>query len=203
MTRKLGQIAAAINLCSVISFALTMAFSLSEASYLFSIFIAFSFVVMTACLAGEAASSTQGAASSAVIFAAAYMILVLLVYFAQLTSLRLDNLSASAQQIINYQSFGLFFNYNLLGYGLMALSTFFIGLTLEPKRPAEIWLKRLLLIHGVFFISCFIIPLLGTFKTASPQSAWIGVAVLEFWCLYFAPISALTLYHFTQKHHEA
>ena len=50
------------------------------------------------------------------------------------------------------------------------------------------------MIHGVFFISCLIMPMLGVFQADSP--AWIGVAVLEFWCAYFCPVAALALHYF-------
>ncbi len=90
---------------------------------------------------------------------------------------------------------GLLFNYDLLGYAVMSLSTFFAGLTVKPQTKTDKWLKYLLMVHGVFFISCLVFPMLGLFKADSP--AWIGVAVLEFWCLYFCPISILSFLHFS------
>ncbi len=42
---------------------------------------------------------------------------------------------------------GLLFSYDLLGYGMMALSTFFIGLTIKPKNKKDKWLKYLMMIH--------------------------------------------------------
>ena len=89
---------------------------------------------------------------------------------------------------------GLFFSLDLLGYALMSLATFFAGLTVEPKDKPTKWLWALLMIHGVFFISCLLMPMLGVFQADSP--AWIGVAVLEFWCAYFCPIAALAFHYF-------
>ena len=60
-------------------------------------------------------------------------------------------------QILNYSNGGLFFSYDLLGYGMMALSTFFVGLTIDAKNKADQWLKCLMIIHGIFFFGCFII----------------------------------------------
>ena len=71
--------------------------------------------------------------------------------------MRLEGLNEQATQIIDYQKIGLFFSYDLLGYGFMALSTFFAGLTMKAKKPDK-WLKCLLMIHGVFFIACLVIP---------------------------------------------
>lgn len=38
-----------------------------------------------------------------------------------------------------------------LGYGMMALSTFFIGLSIRAGRRSDRWLKAPLLLHGFFF----------------------------------------------------
>ncbi len=56
------------------------------------------------------------------------------------------------------------------------------------------WLKCLLMIHGVFFVSCLIVLMLGVFKADGPK--WVGVAVLEFWCLYFCPVGILSGFYF-------
>lgn len=74
------------------------------------------------------------------------------------------------------------FSYDLLGYALMALSTFFVGLTIEVKSKPDKCLKGLLLVHGIFFISCLVMPILGLFSTDMQGAYWIGVAVLEFCC---------------------
>ncbi len=56
------------------------------------------------------------AANVALIFAAVYCVIILLVYYAQTTSVWLDRLNEQAIQIINYSKSGLYFNYDLLGY---------------------------------------------------------------------------------------
>ena len=57
-------------------------------------------------------------------------------------------------------------------------------------------LKILLLVHGVFAISCFILPILGIFSTDMEGANWIGTAVMEFWCAYFLPVTILSLRYF-------
>ena len=57
----------------------------------------------------------------------------------------------------------------LLRYALMALATFFAGLTICLKKKTEKWLRTLLLIHGVFFIICLLLPMLGIFQADSPR----------------------------------
>ena len=125
-----------------------------------------------------------------------YATMILLVYFAQLTTVRLGELTQQAATLLDYQKLDLFFNYDLSGYGLMALATFFAGLTIQGKSRMDKWLKGLLLVHGIFFISCLIMPMLGVFTV--DQDSGIGVIALEFWCGYFIPISMMSFLYFSK-----
>lgn len=80
----------------------------------------------------------------------------------------------------------------------MSLSTFFTVLTIEAKTRADKSLKILLLLHGVFFISCLVTPTLGLFSSSMDGADFIGIAVLEFWCIFFTPISVLSFLHFSK-----
>ena len=123
-----------------------------------------------------------------------------MVYFAQTTSVRQEALTEQVIRVLDYQRGGLFFNYDLLGYGMMALSTFFIGLSVEANSVSDKWLKYLLMVHGVFFIGCFIMPMTGVFTTmASGETGSTGTVVLLVWCVYFFPIGVLAYKHFTRK----
>lgn len=196
MNRKIGMICSLINFISVIGFAICMLIGTDFGSYIVCMFIAFSFVPMISAFSQECERENQAAAYSAMIFAGVYAVIILLVYFAQTTAVRLDGLNEQALQILDYKKFGLYFSYDLLGYGLMALSTFFIGFTIKVRTKADKWLKWLLLIHGIFFVSCFIMPMLGVFSPDMQGAEWIGILVLEFWCIYFAPIGILSFLHF-------
>ena len=77
----------------------------------------------------------------------------------------------------------------------MSLAAFFAGLTIKSQAKTDKWLKYLLVVHGVFFISCLIVPMFGVFRADSPTL--VGIVVLEFWCLYFCPISILSFLHFS------
>ena len=91
------------------------------------------------------------------------------------------------------------FNYGLLGYGMMALSTFFIGLSIRAENKPDLWLKRLMLIHGVFFFSCFLMPMTGMFTgIANGEKGNGGYIALLFWCAYFLPIGVLAWKHFSK-----
>ena len=195
MNKKIGVYGSITNFIAVICFALSMLFGFNYGSYFSSMFIAFSFVLMMCGYAYFAEKEVKLAGCVSAAFSAIYTAIILLVYFAQLTTVRLNDLTQQAAVLLDFQQCGLLFNYDLLGYGVMSLATFFAGLTKKPQSKIDKWLKYLLMVHGVFFISCLIIPMLGVFKTDSPT--WIGIAVLEFWCLYFCPISILSFLHFS------
>ena len=196
MNQKIGMWGSAVNVIAVIFFAVSMVFDFSFGSYFSSMFIAFSFVIMICSFVYFADKKFKLAGYISMFFAAVYAAVILLVYFTQLTTVRLNDLPAQASKILDFQKMGLMFNYDLLGYALMALATFFAGLTICGTMKTDKWLKSLLMVHGVFFLSCLIVPMLGVFKADGP--AWIGVALLEFWCLYFCPIGILSYMHFSK-----
>ncbi len=197
MDKKIGMYSSIVNLISVIGFAISMLVGFDSGSYFSSMFIAFSFVPMMCAYAHFSEKSRKLAGTVAAVFAAMYGTIILLVYFAQLTTVRMEDLTGQAAKLLDFQQFGLLFNYDMLGYALMALATLFAGMSINAHLKSDKWLKYLLIIHGIFFVSCLIMPMLGLFKADSP--AWIGVAVLEFWCLYFSPISILSYFHFTKQ----
>lgn len=156
--------------------------------------------MMSAGFHHESDEEHKVAANVGMIFSAIYAVLIFLVYFAQTTNVRLDDMNEQAMKILDFKRGGLIFSYDLLGYGMMALSTFFIGLTIKAKSRADKWLKYLMMIHGVFFISCFIMPMTGVFSEMSDGGINMGgVIALVFWCAYFLPIGILAFIHFTTK----
>ena len=171
MNKKIGVYGSITNFIAVICFALSMLFGFNYGSYFSSMFIAFSFVLMMCGYAYFAEKEVKLAGCVSAAFSAIYTAIILLVYFAQLTTVRLNDLTQQAAVLLDFQQCGLLFNYDLLGYGVMSLATFFAGLTIKPQSKIDKWLKYLLMVHGVFFISCLIIPMLGVFKTDSPT--WI------------------------------
>ena len=195
MNQKIGVISAIINVCAVASFALCMLFGFTAGAYLSSMFIAFSFVPMICAFAERGEPETRAAGYTAIAFTGAYATLILLVYFTQLTTVRLESLSEYARGLLDYQAFGLFFNLNLLGYSLMALATFFAGLTIRAETKSDRALKCLLLLHGIFAVTSLVIPMLGVFRTMEGAD-WVGTLVLLIWCAYFIPVGVLAFQYF-------
>ncbi len=196
MNKRIGISGSLINLAGVIGFAGNMIWGTNFGSYLFSIFIAFGFVIMMGAFCSFGKEGAKAAGYCAIIFGAMYASVILLVYFAQVTTVRLEPLNEQAVSLLDYQSFGLFFSYDLLGYCLMAVATFFAGLTVQIQKKGDRWLKALLLIHGIFAVACFIMPMLGIFHAGMEGAEWIGKAILVFWCLYFTPVGILSFRYF-------
>lgn len=197
MNRTIPKIGAAVVTITVFLFAVCMIIDFSFGSYLVCMFLPLGYIMMAVGFQYESCEDRRVPANIGVAIAVIYAVLILLVYFAQTTSVRLEDLNEQAIRILDYQRGGLLFNYDLLGYGMMALSTFFIGLSMNPTSKADKWLKCLMMVHGVFFISCFIMPMTGVFTDmASGEAGNGGTIALLGWCAYFIPIGVLAYRHF-------
>lgn len=200
MNSLISKIGAGVVTAAVFLFAVFLVTDLSFGSYFVCMFLPIGYIMTAAGFHHESDEEHKVAANIGMIFSAVYAVLIFLVYFAQTTSVRLDDLNEQALKILDFKRGGLIFNYDLLGYGMMALSTFFIGLTIKPKSKADKWLKYLMMIHGAFFVSCFIMPMTGVFSGMSDGETSIGgVIALLFWCIYFLPIGILSFVHFKVK----
>ena len=195
MNRKIGMYSALINTSSVLIFAVCLLTDIAFGSYIASMAIAFSFVPLMCALAARSRAETKAAADIAMIFAGMYATFILIIYFTQVTTLRNEILTEQAAALLDYTTFGLFFNLNLLGYGLMSVSTFFIGLTIQTSPKSDKALKWLLIAHGVFAITGFIMPITGIFTNMEGADI-IGTFILLFWCAFFAPIGLLSYKYF-------
>lgn len=203
MNSKISRIGAAIVAVTVFLFAACMIADFTFGAYLVCLILPLGYIMTAVGFQQESTEDRKVPANIGVVFAAVYATLILLVYFAQTTSVRLDGLNDQAARILDYRHGGLLFNYDLLGYGMMALSTFFIGLSIRAENAADRWLKALMMIHGVFFISCFVMPMTGMFTNmASGESGNGGTIALLAWCAYFFPIGVLAFVHFGKANHK-
>lgn len=200
MNKVIAGIGAMIVSVSVLLFAVCMLIPFNFGSYFVCMLLPIGYIMMIAGFCDECDKKYKVAANVGMAFAVVYAVLIFLVYFAQTTTVRLDPLNQQAVRIIDYSRGGLFFSYDLLGYGMMALSTFFVGITIDAENKADKWLKYLMIIHGIFFFGCFIMPMTGVFSSMSNGETNIGgVIALEFWCAYFIPIGVLSSIHFCKR----
>ncbi len=203
MNQRISKTGAALVTLTVFLFSIFMIVDFPFGSYLVCMFLPIGYIMMAAGFHYESAEEQRVSANVGLIFSAIYAGLVFLVYYAQTTSVRLETLDEQALRILDFQRGGLLFNYDLLGYGMMALSTFFIGLSIKPNSKSDKWLKYLMLLHGVFFISCFIMPMTGIFASMANGNNGNGSTIaLLFWCAYFMPIGILSYRHFEYAEKE-
>ena len=199
MNRTVARAGAGIVSAAVFLFAVCLIAGFIFGAYLVCMFLPIGYILMAAGLHHESGEDRRVAANAGMVFAGLYAALIFLVYFAQTTTVARGGLNEQAALLLDFSRGGLIFNYDLLGYGMMALSTFFLGLSMEPKGREDIWLKRLMLIHGAFFPGCFVMPMTGAFANmAGGRTSSGGVIALVIWCAYFLPIGILAWRHFRQ-----
>ena len=200
LNKLLSKVGSAIVTVTVFLFALFLIIDFSMGSFFVCLILPVGFIMMTAGLHNECEDDRKVAANIGLILAAVYSTFIMFVYFTQLTTVKNEQLSEQAAKLLDMGKFGLIFNFDLLGYGLMALSTFFTGLSMKPKNKTDKWLKALLMIHGVFYFSCTFMPITGMFARMSSDGDGIGGRLaLVVWCVYFLPIGILSFIHFREK----
>lgn len=194
--KTVGRIGAIITGLSVLTFAGSMIVGLFVntlyLSCFSSIFIAVGFIpFMAGIYAVHKNPAKRAAGYTGILLGAIYAVIIFLVYFAECTTVRMNpSLSNETLSIISYGYIGsLFFNYDLLGYAFMGLSTFFVGFTVEPKNKGDKAFRILLWLHGIFFLSGLIVPLFPLFSAGA--SSIPGTVLLEIWCAYFLPVCIL------------
>ena len=197
LNRTISKAGSLIVTVTVFLFAIFLIINFSMGGYFVCLILPIGFIMMTAGLHNECESDRKVAANIGLILAAVYGTFIMLVYFSQLTTVNNEQLNEQAAKLLEFNKFGLIFNYDLLGYGVMALSTFFTGLSIKPKNKTDKWLKALLMIHGVFYFSCTFMPITGMFAKRSSDGNGIGGRLaLVAWCVYFLPVGILSFHHF-------
>ena len=197
LNRMISKAGSAIVTVTVFLFAIFLIINFSMGSYFVCLILPIGFIMMTAGLHHECEDDRKVAANIGLILAAVYATFIMLVYFTQLTTVNNEQLNEQATNLLEFSKFGLIFNYDLLGYGVMALSTFFTGLSMKPKNKTDKWLRALLMIHGVFYFSCTFMPITGIFtRMSSGGNGFGGRLALVVWCVYFLPIGILSFHHF-------
>ena len=200
MNKTIAKIGSAAVTVTVFLFALFLLVDYSLGSYFVCIILPVGFIMMTAGLQSECESDRKVAANIGMVLAAVYAVFIMLVYFTQLTTVNNEQLNEQASKLLKFNSYGLIFNFDLLGYGVMALSTFFTGLAIKPKNRSDKWLRALMMIHGVFYLSCTFMPMTGIFtKISSGGNGLGGRLALVAWCVYFLPIGILAFVHFGRQ----
>ena len=200
LNNTIAKIGSGIVTMTVFLFALFLIINYSMGSYFVCLILPLGFIMMTAGLHNECENDRKVAANIGLVLAAVYCTFIMLVYFTQLTTVNNEQLTEQAANLLEMGKCGLIFNFDLLGYGVMALSTFFTGLAMKPRNKVDKWLRALMMIHGLFYFSCTFMPMTGMFsKMSSGVNGLGGRLALVAWCVYFLPIGILSFLHFRKK----
>ena len=196
LNKTIAKVGSGIVTVTVFLFALFLIINYSMGSFFVCLILPLGFIMMTAGIHNECENDRKVAANIGLTLAAVYCTFIMLVYFTQLTTVNNEQLTEQAANLLEMGKCGLIFNYDLLGYGIMALSTFFTGLSMKAKNKADKWIKALMMIHGVFYFSCTFMPITGMFSKMSSDGDGLGGRLaLVAWCVYFLPIGILSFIH--------
>ena len=200
LNKTIAKVGSGIEMVTVFLFALFLIINYSMGSYFVCLILPLGFIMMTAGLHNECENDRKVAANIGLALATVYCTFIMLVYFTQLTTVNNEQLTEQAANLLEMGKCGLIFNFDLLGYGIMALSTFFTGLAMKPKNKADKWLRALMMIHGLFYFSCTFMPMTGMFsKMSSGGDGLGGRLALVAWCVFFLPIGILSFLHFRKR----
>lgn len=200
---KLGQVSAWVTAIATILFAGFMILPDKRLSgmlsYAICIVLAFGYLGLACAFAVTAVPERRASAYFGMALAGVYTVFITLVYYSQITTVFHQTAAVDVLQAITYQPGSWMFNLDLFGYGVMSLSTFFIGLSVIADSRAEKWMRGLMLAAGVFALSSIVMPMLNLFSGEGEGSDVFGILALEFWCLYFAPVMILAAGYFKRR----
>jgi hypothetical protein len=168
--------------------------ALAWLSFFVCIFLSWGYII---CTIGNGLLCPRNrivAAKAASFFAVIYSVFICITYFTQLSVVRYKVLS---EDIVNAFDMGYpgswLFVIDIVGYGIMALSTLFMGLSIEVGNKIDKILKVFSLIHGCFVIVIFM-PLTSLFLGAPGHSTInTGALGLAVWCIIFFPIPLFSM----------
>lgn len=204
MNKKIGVASSVIMSCMIVIFLTCLIVALftknvitENLSYGTCTVLSWCYVATVCVYSCYAHKERSAAAKIGIATGVIYSTLVSIVYFTQITTVLYKLVDEKILQAFSFSSLGSWlFNIDLLGYGLLAISTFFVGLTLKPRNNIDKALKLLLMLHGAFFVCMFfpVMPLPATNQGSG------GTVALICWCLFFLPICVLSTLHFKKLH---
>lgn len=203
MNRRIGLISSIVICCSVSIFLICLIVALfarniftENLSYGVCTVLSWGWVATACVYSCRAQQDRAAAAKIGVAVGAIYAAIISIVYYTQLTAVLHRSVDEKILQAFSFTAAGSWlFSLDLLGYGLLAISTFFIGLTLQTKNKIDKALKLLLMLHGIFFV-CMFVPILPLPATNQGNG---GTIALIFWCLFFLSICILSILHFKRS----
>ena len=199
---KAGKISSLLaGICTVL-FGLLIILDFATPTIMFQFIVCFilaiSFVVVVNSLYSIADPKHKLWGRLTVSFAIIYAVYICLVYYSQLTVVRLGLVPGDYLPLIEFTPGTWLFAVDMLGYTFLALSTLAASFHFRGKGLAG-KIRVLLIVHGALAIPVALFPALPLFGSAeNVQSANLGGSfALLAWCVVFAPICFLLERYFS------
>ena len=125
-----------------------------------------------------------------------YFIYILFGYSIQFSGLFFLGNTEKKFMLSNYYNFESFLNFNIFGYLLLSLSSFFIGLSIETNSKKDNILKLMMLNHTIFGIFFILSLFKMIFNYVSDYYFLTGLVIKIKWCIYFSLICILSFGYF-------
>ena len=137
-------------------------------------------------------------ADCAIAFAIMYCTCNTLVYYVNITYVRLakDNTTDATLAVIQQPPPSAFFSIEILGYTYLGISAIFLAYSIANVSNS---LLLLVWIHGISAIVGFVIPLLEFVYEPQNENDPFYVFILLIWCTIFIPICFLFGLHFQRQ----
>lgn len=168
-------------------------------AYASSMGIAICFLSVTIANESFVISSKRMYSRFSIAFAIIYCTLVWIVYYTQLSFVRLAASPSSKEvlSIVAYTPGSAFFALDILGYFFMSLSVFFLALTMDTA----LLLRKLLMAMGLWGGTCIAVPLLPFFyeQQQSNDSDAVGIIALSLWSILFCPLMIMLAKHYREQ----
>ena len=134
-------------------------------------------------------------ADATVVLAAIYCTCGSIVYFVQISFVRLADASPEALSVVQQYPPSAFFAIDMLAYTFLGISTVFLAISLNDNNKI---LKVLCMLNGAAAIVGFCNPLMTfVYESANENDTTFNV-ILYGWCALFIPICILLWNHFYQ-----
>ena len=198
MNRKLGYYSSIIAGGCTTLFLIGLIMDIDFINFFVCLLLSWAYVLLTCAFAQYAEEDKKAIALGGVAIAVIYSVFTNFVYFSQLTTVAHKTASPELLDAITFTPGSWIFGFDIMGYGLMALSTFLIGLTIHAVNGRERVTKYMFIIHGAFFPPCVLTPILNVYKQGG-ESDQAGVIALVIWCIYFAPLMMLSALYFMKS----
>ena len=179
-------------------FIVSMWFGTGEIDYASSMVLSVCFVMLTVANQSFAPPHRKVCAKLATSFANIYCTLVCIVYYTNLTFVRLaESPSPEALSVVQFDPpRSAYFAIDQLGYFFMSLSVICIAWTL-PQCKFRWWLGFL----GVWGVTCIAIPLMPSQydTTKDDENSQFGIVLLSVYGLLFVPTYCGLAYHYSRQ----